>query len=201
MKIIITGFAVAFITTGLLTAGFLRFASSIPTDVNDLETKTDAIVVLTGGSERLKTGISLLEKGLAKKLFVSGVDKRVKIKTLLKSVNISSKNIGNNIILGYNARNTHENAIETAGWIKGQGFKSLRLVTGAYHMHRSMLEFSYAMPDIKAIPHPVFPENVKHHEWWLWPGSTILIATEYTKHLAAAVLQELQYNNETGFEK
>ncbi|MCK5296322.1 MAG: YdcF family protein, partial [Alphaproteobacteria bacterium] len=126
IKIITIGFAITFIIIGLWTAGFLSFASSIPTKVYDLETKTDAIVVLTGGSERLKTGVSLLEKGAAKKLFISGVDKRVKIKTLLKSINISSENIANDIVLGYNARNTHENAIETAGWIKGQSFKSLR---------------------------------------------------------------------------
>ena len=34
---------------------------------------TDAIVVLTGGSERVSAGIELLKAGVAKKLFISGV--------------------------------------------------------------------------------------------------------------------------------
>jgi hypothetical protein len=54
-------------------------------------------------------------------------------------------------------------------------------------MRRSLLEFRLAMPDLVIIPHPVFPENVKQSQWWLWPGTAHLIASEYTKYLATWV--------------
>jgi uncharacterized SAM-binding protein YcdF (DUF218 family) len=83
------------------------------------------------------------------------------------------------------ADDTRGNAVETAAWIREQGFGSLRLVTANYHMPRSLLEFRHAMPDIEIVPHPVFPENFKQDEWWLWPGSASLLASEYSKYLVA----------------
>ena len=43
-------------------------------------------------------------------------------------------------MLGREADNTHGNARETAGWMRGEGYRSLRLVTSWYHMRRSLLE-------------------------------------------------------------
>ena len=51
--------------------------------------------------------------------------------------------------------------VETAQWMASEGFHSLRLVTASYHMPRSLLEFSRAMPDIGIMPNPVFPERLK----------------------------------------
>jgi uncharacterized SAM-binding protein YcdF (DUF218 family) len=69
--------------------------------------------------------------------------------------------------------------------MRDQGFKSLRLVTANYHMPRSLLEFRHAMPDLEIVPHPVFPENFKQDEWWLWSRSASLVASEYSKYLIA----------------
>ena len=52
--------------------GFLVFAQKIPDRVQKPKKKTDAIVVLTGGSLRLEAGLELLAQKYAKKLFVSG---------------------------------------------------------------------------------------------------------------------------------
>ena len=54
-------------------AGFLAFAAAIPATVRDAQQPVDAIVVLTGGDVRLAEGFALLDKGLAKKLLISGV--------------------------------------------------------------------------------------------------------------------------------
>ena len=51
--------------------GFLIFAQSLPDAVLMPKAPTDAIVVLTGGSLRLETGLELLANKRAKKLFVS----------------------------------------------------------------------------------------------------------------------------------
>jgi hypothetical protein len=52
-------------------------------------------------------------------------------------------------------------------------------------MPRSLLEFSRAMPEMRIIANPVFPENVKQERWWAWPGTAMLILAEYTKYLLA----------------
>ena len=50
----------------------------------DGKQSADAIVVLTGGVGRVGEGLSLLERGLGKKLFVSGVYRGVDVQKLLK---------------------------------------------------------------------------------------------------------------------
>ena len=87
--------------------------------------------------------------------------------------------------LGYEADDTHGNAMESARWIGEQGFRSLRLVTATYHMPRGLLEFRRAMPEIEIVPHPVFSPRFKQEDWWRWPGSASLLATEYSKYLLA----------------
>ena len=36
-------------------------------------------------------------------------------------------------------------------------------------------------PEIPAV----IPENVRQSDWWRWPGTTMLIVTEYSKYLFA----------------
>ena len=145
-------------------AGLFWFWAELPRKVDDTTRQTDAIIVLTGGSARLTQGLELLSAGKARKLFVSGVYC---------------------VALGHEADDTRGNAVETAAWMKEQGFSSLRLVTAAYHMPRSLIEFRHALPDMEIVPHPVFATNFKQDDWWLWPGSTILLASEYSKFLVA----------------
>lgn len=165
--------------------GFLFFVATLPDHVADSDTHTDAIVVLTGGSERLTTGMALLEGGLAGKLFISGVHRGVDLPDIVKLARASYPDHAEAIVLGYAADDTVGNAAETAAWAKAEGLSSLRLVTGAYHMPRSLTEFRQVLPGITIVPHPVFPDSVKSREWWRWPGTAALLATEYSKYLAA----------------
>lgn len=166
-------------------AGLLWFATSLPREVGEGENRTDAIVVLTGGSARLSQGLDLLAKERARKLFVSGVYRGVDITELFRVRQQSPDEFACCVSLGHQADDTRGNAVETAAWMRAQGFTSLRLVTANYHMPRSLLEFRYAMPDIEIVPHPVFPENFKHDEWWPWSRSASLLASEYSKYLIA----------------
>jgi len=167
--------------------GFLWFTTLLPTDVPADDRATDAIVVLTGGSDRLGAALDLLSADKAKKLFVSGVYRGVDVRQLLDLSQHSPEDLSCCVVLGYEADNTRGNAIETAAWMKEQGFTSLRLVTATYHMPRSLLEFRRLMPDIEIVAHPVFPEHFKRDNWWMWPGSSTLLFTEYTKYLVALV--------------
>jgi uncharacterized SAM-binding protein YcdF (DUF218 family) len=180
------------VPAGVLVALFLMwlgglawFARAIPDEVNDPASATDAIVVLTGGSLRVQSGIALLTAGKAKKLFVSGVHHGTDVPALLRAEHQPPDKVACCIALGYDADNTLGNAQETATWMRQEGFHSLRLVTASYHMPRSLLEFARAMPDVRVIPHPVFPERVKQERWWAWPGTASLIVAEYQKYLLA----------------
>lgn len=171
----------------LFLAGFAGFALGLPPVGPPTAQRTDAIVVLTGGSERLKVGFELLAEGAARKLFVSGVYRGVEVKELLRLSQGAPEELSCCIALGYDAEDTHGNAAEAADWMRREGLHSLRLVTAAYHMPRSLLEFRRALPEAEIVPHPVFPEGFREH-WWFSPDSTLLLLTEYVKFLAALVV-------------
>jgi len=168
-----------------LALGFLWFVQQLPDRVAETQRHTDAIVVLTGGSGRVGQGLQLLAQGKADKLFVSGVYQGVDVAELLRVSQQDPEHLACCVALGYEAGTTEGNAIETAEWMRAQGYESLRLVTAAYHMPRSLLEFRRRMPEIEIVPHPVFPEHVKQDDWWRWPGSTHLLVGEYGKYVVA----------------
>lgn len=165
--------------------GLVWFAT--PPRVEDRAAATDAIVVLTGGSLRVQSGIDLLREGKGRELFISGVDRRVDQAELLRVSGNGAPSLACCVVLGHHALNTEGNARETAQWMRRQGYRSLRLVTAWYHMPRSRLEFERAMPGISIIAHPVFPERVKQERWWTWHGTATLLIGEYGKYLAALV--------------
>lgn len=178
---------IAVLALALWLGGLFWFVAQVPRDAPTAEERTDAIVVLTGGSERLETGLKLLADGYAGKLFVSGVARGVDVAALLRVARRGPEDLSCCIAVGYAADNTAGNARETADWMRAEGFSSLRLVTASYHMPRSMVEFSRAMPEVEIVSHPVFPTQFKRDNWWLWPGSAALLASEFSKFLLAQV--------------
>jgi uncharacterized SAM-binding protein YcdF (DUF218 family) len=180
--------------------GLFAFADMIPRTPEDSTELTDAIVVLTGGSMRMEEGLALLSRQMGKKLFVSGVHRGVEVKQLIDRSRRSPEEIDCCIVLGYAADHTAGNAQETADWMRQQGYQSLRLVTASYHMPRSLAEFRQEMPNIKLIPHPVFPEHVKLDDWWRWPGTALLIVGEYNKYIVAVAFHSVKrlLNRATG---
>jgi len=169
--------------------GLIYFTTLIPDSVADPTSATDGIVVLTGGSERLREGFRLLADGKAKRLLISGVYHEANLTDLLREApaSLSQQLKDCCITIGYRAGNTLGNATETAEWAAANNLHSLRLVTADYHMPRSLLEFSHALPGALIIAHPVFPEDVKSKEWWLWSGAAGQVVSEYHKYLAARV--------------
>jgi len=171
----------------LLLAGFVRFATP-PLAENDAA-PTDAIVVLTGASLRLQSGIDLMREGKGNVLFVSGVNRRVDLDDLVHSSGTEvPKWLICCVVLGHDARNTMGNAFETAQWMRRRGYRSLRLVTSWYHMPRSLLDFRRAMPDLAIIPHPVFSDQITRLRWWTRRATATLLISEYAKYLAALFL-------------
>jgi uncharacterized SAM-binding protein YcdF (DUF218 family) len=184
-RLLLAGGLGAVVLLAGLIAGFLGFVASLPDKVVEPARRTEAIVVLTGGSGRVSTGLRLLERRRADKLFVSGVYKGVDVSELLRVSQQAPDWLACCVTLGYEAETTYGNAVESAEWVRRNGFGSVRLVTAAYHMPRSLLEFRRRMPGVTIVPHPVFPEHVKQDDWWRWPGSAYLLVGEYGKYLVA----------------
>jgi uncharacterized SAM-binding protein YcdF (DUF218 family) len=191
------GVPAVFLLAGWLI-GLIQFSQAIPTRPSEDGAKTDAIVVLTGGSDRLREGLRLLAEGGARQLLISGVHELTETPALLETAGLtaeiwpSTTMIDCCVTVGYEAGDTRGNAREAAQWMAARGLKSLRLVTADYHMPRSLIEFRAAMPEIEILPHPVFPETVKRDQWWLWPGTTSLIVREYHKYLLAMLRVQMQ---------
>jgi uncharacterized SAM-binding protein YcdF (DUF218 family) len=183
--IVIRAFAIcAAVAFALWGAGFLWFIERIP--AADLSVApTDAIVVLTGGSERLHEGLELLQEGKGRKLFVSGVNPEVGLSQLLRASGKTPVSKCCWIVLGHKAASTLENAAETAAWMRKEGYGSLRLVTSWYHMPRSLLDFARAMPKMTIVAHPVFPAQNAGGRWWAHESALRLLAREYSKYLVA----------------
>ena len=190
MKFIKKLFIFLLLLISLWILGLNQFIHSIDEEVIDTKTRTDAIVVLTGGSGRLAEGIYLLYNNMADELFISGVGKDANIASLLTLTEKLPANIASlvpKISLGYEATSTQSNAIETQRWLKEKDFKSIRLVTSNYHMRRSVIEFKNLMPDVTIIKHPVKPERLDLNNWWQRASSKKLLITEYNKYLITKI--------------
>ena len=128
-------------------AAFVYLA--VPKALVDDGQRTDAIVVLTGGSGRREEGFNLLAARRADKLFISGVYRGVDVSELLQLSAQTPNDVACCVALGYAATNTAENAIETRAWADQERYRSIRLVTANYHMPRSAYEFRRAMPELQ----------------------------------------------------
>ena len=58
-------------------AGFILFNRTINTYQTDNRTKTDAIIALTGGRNRISAAVKLLNEEMAPRLLISGVQKDI----------------------------------------------------------------------------------------------------------------------------
>lgn len=174
--------------------GFLVFVFFLPIAPEDTTSPTDAIVVWTGGACRITTGFELLAQGLSNKLLISGVepsnvDKRAITNKLCRST-LSAERFNELLeltTLGYEAKTTMGNALETATWAKANGIKSIRLVTSTMHIPRCWIEFRRYLPDVQLIFHPVNIERFDHRQWWQKTSVFIKVLREYAKFVIVAL--------------
>jgi hypothetical protein len=53
-------------------------------------------------------------------------------------------------------------------------------------MPRSLAELALALPGARLIPHPIVTKGFPERRWWLNPGITRLLLSEYLKFLPSA---------------
>lgn len=170
----------------LLAGGFLLFAQSI--QVKEIEPEAaQGVVALTGGKDRIGEAFELLAKGKANRMLITGVHPSTKARELQRLVPRGEEFFPCCVDLGRAAMDTRGNAVETSEWMRKHGYTSLIVVTSTYHMPRTLVEFSRAMPGVKLVPFGVVSPNVNVELWWSHAPTRRLLVTEYAKYLNALV--------------
>ena len=175
----------------VLLGGLLRFATGWPCAAGEPVGATDGIVVFTGTPDRLHAGLDLLRAERGARLLISGVKRGTSKRGLSAAMGRAPEMFECCVDLDEAARDTAGNAVETARWARRHGYTSLRVVTAAYHMPRSLIELRRQLPGTELIAHPVCPGAVKLDRWWAWPGTGRLVFGEYAKYLISLVRARL----------
>jgi uncharacterized SAM-binding protein YcdF (DUF218 family) len=170
-----------------LPAGFFWFVARVPVEEVTLDRNADGIVVLTGGASRINDAIELLASGRGRHLLITGVYPATSPGELSRLMPEYEKKFACCVDLDRSAVNTLGNAIETRKWTEKRGFRSLIIVTSAYHMPRAMAELAHQLPDVALIPFPVVTEKSRTEPWWSHGSTTKLLISEYLKYIVAVV--------------
>ncbi len=184
-----------------LLLGFFAFANLIDRSPTRSAERADAIVVLTGGQNRISEAMKLLARERAGRVLISGVNKQTSKRALSRLMPKYERLFNCCVDVGYKARDTIGNAEEIGDWARSRKYKSLIVVTASYHMPRSIAELKRVAPDVHIITHPVVTRNFKIQTWWSHPVTARLLVTEYAKFLGTMsrlAYTRLQGNNGTG---
>jgi uncharacterized SAM-binding protein YcdF (DUF218 family) len=134
----------------LYALGFVFFGVSLGKPAGG--ERTEAIVVLTGGTGRIERGMEVLRQGGASRMLVAGADPSVTRADLARRLGPGSgRQLACCVDLGSESVDTRSNAEEARRWVQLRGYKSLRLVTSDWHMRRAYYEFRQDLPDIRIV--------------------------------------------------
>lgn len=184
---------------GVVLAGaFLLGLSGFAASVRDLSQApepraADAIVVLTGGSQRISEALEMLQSGKGRRLLISGVNEGVTAGTLAGVSAVDMDTFACCVDLDYRARNTVGNAFEIRRWAAERGYRSLIVVTSAYHMPRTLTEITAAAPDLAVSARPVATPGLDLRRWWADRETARLLAGEYLKYMVSALRVRLGF--------
>jgi uncharacterized SAM-binding protein YcdF (DUF218 family) len=168
-----------------LVFGFVMFAVSVTREDAASSDRADGIVVLTGGDNRIEAGAKLMAERRAKRMLISGVNRKVSREEMQRLLGIDKQIFNCCVDLGYEALDTVGNADETRTWANSNNYTRLIIVTSRYHMPRSLAELALAMPGVTLLPYAVTPRHFPETAWWLHPATTRVLLSEYLKFLPA----------------
>jgi len=152
------------------------------------------VVILTGGTNRIKEGFEVIYKLDKKsisnlKVLVSGTGKGFSKLSLQEKLNpnFDLRLIECCVELDGVSHDTYSNAIETSKWVSKNNIKEILLITSNYHIPRSILEFQNKMPNLKILYYPITPKQHQINEWLKSFETFSLIFIEYCKYIIANV--------------
>ncbi|ASY70216.1 hypothetical protein SF83666_c28090 [Sinorhizobium fredii CCBAU 83666] len=189
-KILRRGFFVLLTLLAIFVAGFLYFADTVASLQPPAAPKADAIVVLTGGFQRIEQAVELLKAGAGNRLLISGVNPATTGSQIRRNTQSSADLFKCCVDIGHDAVDTIGNATEAGQWIHDRGYRSVLVVTNNYHMPRSLLELRRVRPDTEFIAYPVVNSDLKTSNWLRNPLFIKAILLEYAKY-SIAFLRDL----------
>lgn len=169
----------------LLVIGFGLFVWLLPDEQVTLDRNADGIVVLTGGTARVSDALELMAAGRGKRLLITGVNPGTTTGDIARQVVDYDRILNCCVDLDYSALNTFGNAVQARHWALDHNFRSLIVVTSAYHMPRALAELAHQLPDAALIPYPVVSDKLRIEPWWSNTATTKLVLSEYLKFLFA----------------
>ena len=166
-----------------------RVARLTPTQV---PAEADGIVALTGRSDlRLQAAADLLEAGKARRMLISGVNRKARRVDLQALTHAPQPLFDCCVDLGFMAEDTIGNARESADWAREMRYSSLILVTADYHMPRAFLELRASAPGVAIETYPVATPELDARRWSTTTTSARRMMAEYSKYLAILARQTL----------
>jgi uncharacterized SAM-binding protein YcdF (DUF218 family) len=190
-KLLLGLVVVALLAVIAVPLGFLWFISQVSTKEVALARNADGIVVLTGGTSRVNDAFELLASKRGRRLLITGVNPGTNPVEISRVMPEHRRLFACCVDLDHEAANTLGNAISARRWAEQQRFKSLIVVTSAYHMPRALAELEHQLPGIELVPFPVVPGKSRVEQWWTHPPTARLLFTEYVKYIVSAIRMRL----------
>ncbi len=136
----------------------------------------DCAVVLTGGSGRVREGLSLLGRGFVKTLIISGVNPATDLQDLLTPMDLVTGIMREQVILERRSLTTYGNAHQSTPILEALRCRDFVLVTSRLHMYRARKTFEAALPsNIQIIQHAIPAPKVEEE--------LIAVTTEVVKSM------------------
>ena len=158
----------------LYALGFILFAVTLGKPAAKDAARTDAAVVITGGSGRIEHGIEVLKARQVKRLLVAGADPAVTKRDLIRRLGRGSQKwVDCCVDLGSESVDTRSNAEEASRWLARHRYRSFRLITSDWHMRRAGYDFR----EVLGGKYEVVPDAVRTQ-----PRFTTLFG-EYNKYV------------------
>jgi len=158
---------------------------------SDNLTKADAIVVVSGDTDRIQHAIDLYKQGYAPKLILSGAAKEgFTSNALAMQIEASQSGIpSEDVILEEKAYNTYENATYTKEIVLSQGIKNIILVSSPYHQRRVYETFKnvFKGSEVKLQNNPSTYSSWRSDSWWKSDKNLHLTQEESLKTLWANI--------------
>lgn len=144
--------------------GFVWFSLFLPQPLGDW--RTDAVVVFTGGPQRIDRALDLLRDGQAERVLISGVGRDVRAVDLAAEYEQPLALFECCVALGREAADTRGNGREVAAWVRRRNYKSVRLVTTDWHMRRARYEVERVLPDDVTVVVDAVPSRPSFATLW-----------------------------------
>lgn len=146
----------------------------------------DVIIAVSGGdtTARAQEAIDLYKDGWAPRLIFSGaaLDTTGPSNAAVMREQALSQGVPSSVItIEQQSQTTEQNAAKTSSILTSKDIQSAIVVTSAYHMKRTMIEFRRSAPNVSFRAHPVASDDQWSSWWWTTPYGWYLAISELIK--------------------